>query len=107
MSLADLANVTVSWGKREPTLARPIHTCQFPSRLLPILLPLPNEGSADSYILASFRGFLAVSESLSGPWPQPDEQGWSDLLPQQPALLHEILANTYDQGGTLSFTKIS
>lgn len=43
MSLADLANVTVIWGKREPTLSCPIHTCQFPSHLLPVFLPLPKE----------------------------------------------------------------
>ncbi|KAK5623480.1 hypothetical protein CRENBAI_013414, partial [Crenichthys baileyi] len=43
-------------------------------------------GSADSYILGSFSGFLAVSKTLFGPWPKPDEQGCSDSLPQQPAM---------------------
>lgn len=72
---------------------------------LPVLLPLPKGGSADRYILESFRGFLAASKSPSGPWPQPDEQGCSELLPQQPEMLHEILANTYKQGGILNIKK--
>lgn len=39
------------------------------------LLPLSEGGFADSYILVRSRGFLLMSKSLAGLWPQPDGQG--------------------------------
>lgn len=49
------------------------------------LLPLSEGGFADSYILGRSRGFLLMSKSLAGLWPQPDGQG-ERFTPRAPSI---------------------
>lgn len=78
-------SATRAFSPRSPLLSHPHLPISLPSP--PLLLSLPEGGSADSYILGRSRGFLPMSKSPAGLWPPPDGQGqwftpWSPLCTQ-------------------------
>lgn len=93
---------------RSPVRFTPANIPPAPHLFPPVSFPpssLPKRGSADSYILGRFGGFLAMSKSLAGLWPSPDGQGHGDSLPWHPALAHKHVTNIYKLEGGFSLTR--